>query len=48
MATAPEPGEVIDVGEAVRSWRIIRLRNSVAKLGYFIWLKAVRDSHPLR
>src|SRR6202030_4017949 len=42
---ANKPREVINVGEAVRSRRVIRLRNRVANLGHLIRLKPVRDAH---
>src|SRR4029077_1657551 len=40
-----KPGEAVNVGKAIRSCGVIGLRSSVAKLGYLIGLKPVRDAH---
>ncbi len=42
---ADEAGEVVDIGEPVRSGLIVRLRNGIAKFGHFVGEQLRSDAH---
>src|SRR6202051_4595642 len=45
LGGANEAGEAVNVREAVRPRRVIRLGDGIAEIGYLIGLQAISDAH---